>query len=391
MVWVRSQRQVTTQGETELGFWHTGYMEFHEPVEWLDRPRPEPRPPTFPCERCGEVFDSSDDLAVHLFDGHTTARPVLLLRGRECGRSRLAVNATTGAQDWKFRNATAVRVNGRHCSDREAQVALASATDGVVTVVLEGEVSKSEFEFSFSIAGVGDLDGVDEGIADLVRGKSLTIEAIEVFIRRTEQFPSARRYRDSIANYFYGVLARERSAESGLITDDRGTSAYQRRFDEAVAELGRYDRAPAEAITGLVAFHYNQFDRALRKTLSPRVAQVAMRFAQLIIGQPTKDLVARVPERASLDYALSDNEIEQIIHWCSIPLDGTACREVADMETRLSKVEPADAMKLRIIAAEHYLACGERDEGRRHMAVLRQTKELDAWTNRYRERLEAYA
>ena len=58
-----------------MGFWHTGYMEFHEPEEPRVWSRPKPKPPTFRCSRCDRVFDSTDDLAVHLFDGHPRRAP----------------------------------------------------------------------------------------------------------------------------------------------------------------------------------------------------------------------------------------------------------------------------------------------------------------------------
>lgn len=369
-----------------MGFWHTGYAEFHEVEEPRIWVRPAPEPPSFRCPRCDSVFASRDDLAVHEFDGHATSRPQLMLHGRECGRSRLAVIAPTRASDWVIKNACSVRVNGRTCSDKDARKTLASSRSGVVSVVLEGEVSNQDFEFSFNIADDADLDGVDEGLHALIRGKSLTLNAIDEFIRSTDRFFTARGYRDGLANYFYGVLAREKSPESGL-PFDADSGGYRRRFDEAVAELGRYDRAPAEAISGLVAFHYNHFDLALRKTRSPRIAQLAMRFARLLDGESSVDRIAPARDVATLDYILSDNETEQIIHWTSIPLDGSARVEVAEMEDALSRVQPTDAMKLRVVAAEHHLAAGDCNLGERHVAELRHSKDLEKWVAQYRQRL----
>lgn len=369
-----------------MGFWHTGYAEFHEveePHVWV---RPEPKPPSFRCTRCDSTFGSRDDLLVHEFDGHATSRPQLMLHGRECGRSRLAVIAPTAASDWAIKNARSVRVNGITYTEKDARRILARSRSGVVSVVLVGDVSDQDFEFAFNIADDTDLDGVDGGLQALIEGKSLTLNAIDEFIRRTDRFTTGRGYRDSLANYFYGVLARERSTESGLPSDSQ-TLGYRRRFDEAAAELGRYDRAPAEAISGLVAFHYNHFDLALRKTRSPRIAQLSIRFARLLDGESSIERIAPARDVTSLDYILSDNETEQIIYWTSIPLDGSARVEVAEMEKALSRLQPTDAMKLRVVLAEHYLAAGERRRGERHAAELRHTKELDKWVAQYRRRL----
>jgi hypothetical protein len=370
-----------------MGFWHTGYMEFHEQDEPRIKSEHKPKPPSFRCSRCDRLFASADDLAVHQFDGHTSSRPILMLRGRECGRSRLAVIAPTIPSDWTFGNTSIIRVNGRKCTEAGASRALSSANTEVVSVVLEGHASEQEFEFAFSIANDDDLRGVDDGLSELIHGKSLTINAIEGFIRRTDRFITARRYRDSLGSYFYGVLARERSPESGLNEKDSNDAAYRRRFDDAVAELGRYDRPPAEAISGLVAFHYNQFELALRKTKSPRLAEVSLRFALLLNGQPGAERIAQAGNNTSLDYILSDNEIERIISWTSIPLDGTAGAEVVAMEDALNRMAPSDQMKVRVIAAEHYLSAGEPSRGLTHLAALRHTRDLEAWSARYQERV----
>jgi hypothetical protein len=106
-----------------MGFWHTGYMEFHEPTSEWSGPRPAPPPPEFPCSQCGRTFRSADDLAVHVFDGHVTQRPVLTLHGRECGRSRLSVIPATAPQDWGVHRARSIRVNGEEMNEpREVRV-----------------------------------------------------------------------------------------------------------------------------------------------------------------------------------------------------------------------------------------------------------------------------
>lgn len=375
-----------------MGFWHTGYMEFHEPTGWGDEPRPQPLPPTYPCGQCGQVFATSDDLAVHLFDGHITTRPLLTLRGRECGRSRLSVISTTKPEDWSFRNFRRIRVNGRSASEEEAKAVLSSAAVGVVSIVLEGERADEEFEFSFTIANESDLRGVDEGLHELVRGRSLTINSIEAFLSRADRFPTARRYRDGFANYFYGVLAREGSSESGLRRRNEGDlPAYTARFDEAVAALGEYDRPPAEAVCGLVAFHYNQFDLALRKTRSPRVSRVSRRFAFLLAGNAPERQDLSTADRTSLDYVLSDTETEKVLSWSSMPLDGTAEETVVQIEAAVNDQQPSDAVKLHIAAAEHYLASGRPEDGLSHVSALRHSTFADPWTASYRDRAAAVA
>ena len=98
-----------------MGFWHTGYMEFHEPTGdtgWSDIPFVPP-PPEFPCEQCGEIFATIERLNGHRFDGHASNRARLFLHGRECGRSRTSIISSTTASDWAFDNAIKIYVNGQ--------------------------------------------------------------------------------------------------------------------------------------------------------------------------------------------------------------------------------------------------------------------------------------
>lgn len=372
-----------------MGFWHTGYMEFHEPTS--ERAGSllayAPAPPSFACDQCGEIFGSRDDLNVHRFDGHVFERPRLLLHGRECGRSRISVISQTQPSDWRFENTTSIRINGVEVDDRDARRMLCSV-GGVVNVTLRGGHTDQEFEFRFDIAEERDLAGVDGALVNFIESGELTLHSIEQFIAASDRFHTARTYRDSLVNYFYGVLARERSPESSLWQAGGGSVVYRARFDDAVAGLAPLERPPAEAVCGLVAFHYNQFDLALRKTRSPRVARVAFRLATLLRGDASglEPLVTGDLDDTSVDIALSDAETERLIRWCSIPLDGSAESEITDVESVLPNLEPADQLKLHVIAAEHHLASGHSGAGLQHADELRHSRVTDVWQWWYRQR-----
>lgn len=361
-------------------------MEFHEPTsEWPGASIP-PSPPTFPCSECGRTFENPDDLAVHLFDGHATTRPLLLLRGRECGRSRLAVITKTQPDDWEFVNATRVLINGNSYRPTEAKAALADTDRGVLEVRLEGERVDQVFEFTFSVADNDDLDRVDAQLRAFVRQRVLSIASIERFLEDTSGLKGADPYRYGLANYFYGVLAREGSPESGLNGGQPAARAYMGRFQEAVHSLSQFEQAGAEAVCGLVAFHFNQFDLAMRKTRSARLARIARRMEAILEGTLGDDDRGAITGVAGLDYALSDMETERILGWCALALDGSAARRVTDAEEALPSLEPGDQVKVRIIAAEHHLAAGNTEAGLSHAAALSHSRLGEEWCERYRQR-----
>jgi hypothetical protein len=371
-----------------MGFWHTGYEEFHEQTEDIG-PFRQPRPPMFPCPTCGIEFSSERDLRVHTFEGHPTRRPVLVFAGRECGRSRLTVTAKTAASDWVIQDADAVWINGVASSITDATQLLSTRPSGVVDVSLANEALRHDFQFEFALADDPDLDGVDAALERLIDGGELSLRAIYDFIRRSEPYPTASKYRSGLANYLYGVLAREGAAESGSTDALREGGGYEAKYDQAVKILGTFDRAPAEAICGVVAFHYSQFDRAMTKTKSQRVAEVSMRFAAMLNAKDwSRSNLAAAPH-PSLDFALSDSVIEEVLAWCALPLDGTAkSSEIAQMTVSIESQRPSDALKLHLVAAEHHLAAWNLTSAAQHAERLRHGRSTEAWYVDFRHRLQ---
>lgn len=370
-----------------MGFWHTGYMEFHEPTGEGVAVYREPRPPTFPCTACGVEFNSERDLRVHTFEGHPVHRPVLVLKGRECGRSRLTVTGETSPDDWVIRTASSVAVNGEITCVADAVDALSTQRTGVVDVTLANGDVVQHFQFEFALAEASELDGVDAALVRLIDSGELSLRAIDDFIMRSRRYPTAARYLAGLANYLYGVLARERAAESAGPSSREG-GGYEGKYDQAVGILGTFDRAPAEAICGIVAFHYNQFDRAMTKTKSQRVAEVSMRFQAMLKGEswPTDDL--SVSPISSLDFALSDSVIERVLRWSAVPLDGTARVAVTEMTESISDQRPSDALKLHLIAAEHAFRSGDVTVAALHAEHLRHGRITEGWYSDFRNRLE---
>lgn len=367
-----------------MGFWHTGYMEFHEPSgeEWLVAH--EPAPPTFPCTHCGISFLTESDLRLHLFAGHSTVRPRLVYRGRECGRSRLAVTTETWPDDWVITNARNISVNSRSMPADQASDFLASQRDGVSVVVLDNGAVPQTFEFEFALADEEDLQGVDDALQRLIEGGELSPRTVHDFIERSKRHRTAKRYLEGLASYFYGVLARENASDHV----DRQGVGYEGKYDRAVSMLGAFDRPPAEAICGIVAFHYNQFTRAMAKTKSQRVANVSLRFQAMTGGSEWEVNALSSLEHSSLDHALSDSLIDSVLAWSAVALDGSAIQEVQELEAALNSQRREDQFKLSLVAAEHYLARGDHTTAAKHAENLRHTRHAETWYTGLRRRLQ---
>lgn len=370
-----------------MGFWHTGYMEFHEPEsEPLGPPSP-PKPPEFPCPECALVFSSERARRAHRFDGHATKRPALVFRGRECGRTRLMVTSASNPADWTISDVEHISVNSRDTSPAGVAKYLAGVTTGVQTVTVSNGPLERTFEFDFCLADEGDLLLVDQALEKLISSRELSRNAIDAFIMRAGRGVTARRYREGLATYLYGVLAREGDDDPGRV-DTSGAPLYEQRYNSAVALLSTFDRPAAEAICGLVALHYNQFDLAVRKTNSHRVSDVAARFRSLLAGGAFVRTSLADRSHGSFDQALSDSITEDLLDVGAAPLDGTMSPVVRHVLPGLSDLRPQDQFKVRLIAAEAMLAAGDIDGAARHGEALRHSKEMGAWYAGFRTRLQ---
>ncbi len=369
-----------------MGFWHTGYFEHHELMSEGLIFGDNIAPPSFPCEQCGQEFARDTDLRLHVFDGHPTTRPVLLFRGRECSQGPLRVSGEIEPDDWKFLHVVEVTLGTASISPSEAAIALSQLRAGAIDLTLHGREVSREVEVIHRIVEDADLDGVDAAAKELTCSEALTLGAIQVFEETTASYLTARDYAAGVSNYLYGVLAREDSPQSGLL--QQGADAYREKYQRAVFLLGGFDRPAAEAICGMVAFHHNDFATAMRKTHSERVAAVSLRLQAIAMCTAYDHGDLSRLDAVSLDHAFSDAPTEGIIDLCAGPLDGSDSDRIARIESALRQPQqPLDDFKLRLVAAEHYLAVEDPGPALRLAEPMRNGRGA-TWYAGVRERAE---
>ena len=297
------------------------------------------------------------------------------------------VTSASSTEDWITSDIESISVNGRETSTAEAARYLAGANRGVQTVTVSNGPLERTFEFDFCLAEEEDLGLVDQALDKLISSRELSRNAIDAFIMRAGRGVTARRYREGLATYLYGVLAREAIDDPGRI-DAGGAPLYEQRYNSAVAVLSAFDRPAAEAVCGLVALHYNQFDLAVRKTNSHRVSDVAARFRSLLAGGAF--VITSLADRShgSFDQALSDSVTEELLDVSAAALDGTTATDVVQTLSVLNDLRPQDQFKVRLIAAEALFAAGDFDGASRHGEALRHSKETGAWYAGFRTRLQ---
>lgn len=292
-----------------MGFWHTGYAEFHEPTGLADYVYSPPPPIRYVCEHCTENFGDVEALRRHRFERHPLRQPALLMRGRAVGALPVTVLSSLRADDIVVEDAIRCKVNGRSVAPHTLGELLSPMSREFVEVELANDGVSTRCQLDFRIADESHLAGVEGAFLRLARDRELTIDAISRFIQDCRAFDSAMPYCDGVCHYLYGVLAKEKSPDSGLRHDE-----YAERFLRASDGLSGFSRTLANSVCALVAFHFNQFDEA--ELLAPEGAlrHASGAFAGLLQGMPWHFEMAFSPAPGSaVEDLLTDQDTLQVL------------------------------------------------------------------------------
>ena len=364
-----------------MGFWHTGYMEFHEPAGLAVHYRPSKV--RYACQHCAAKFDSMESLSRHRFEAHPLARPMLFVRGTELGATPFRITRRLVAADVLVEKATIATLNGVAVRPSELPTRLADLVNDRVTVHLANEGTGATFELYVQVAQEDDLLGVESAFMKMARARTLSIVAIEGFIADCRPYASAGGYYDGICHYLYGVLAKERSADSSLTYDE-----YRLRYSRAADELKGFDRPLSQIIRALVAFHFNHFEDAQTLAPSCRLQHAAVALGGVLEGWPWQH--EHEPDDAAssaLEDLLTDHETLRLLRWAAMGANELkSCGD--DIAAQLKRDVPSfDRLKLQVMLAEAQVAQGNSKGARQSARELLGNSQTTAWAEALLARL----
>lgn len=358
-----------------MGFWHTGYIEFHEPSgidEWC-----RPAPPVFRCAHCGKTFENPATLRQHRFEVHPYKRPLMFIRGTELGSTPLTITRAINPSEVATGACAGAFVNGAHVSLEKLGEILASTKQDVLRIDLEGEATRSSFEVRFDVATEEDLVGVERAFYEVARRHRLDIRSIEQFLDSASAFNTALGYCDGICEYLYGILAKERSPDSSLAYE-----AYREKFTRALDKLVAFDRTLANRVCGLIEFHFNHFPEAAFLSSNSRVGHAATAFEAWLSGKPKGETRPKPTEDDQrLESMLTDWDTEQLLRWAIRDLSALSIEQAA-IERMLS-AGPAefDQTKLHVLLAQIGLSTSNPAMVRAHARQLRNSPSMAHWAD----------
>ena len=372
-----------------MGFWHTGYAEFHELSGLGEYVYTPPPPVRYACDHCYQSFGDLDALRRHRFEAHPVRQPSLMLRGKPVGALPQVLNTRLDEADVLVEDATTCQLNGQPVQPASLGQHLATMRREFALVELRNRGATTRCQLDFQVADEADLVGVEAAFFRMARDRLLDIEAVSRFIKDCREYLSAMPYCNGIANYLYGVMAKERSSDSGLKHED-----YIQKFLRSTDELSGFNRPLARSVRALVAFQFNQFDDA--RCLAP---EGALRHAAGAFSGLLQGLRWHVDESFSsasggaVEDLLTDQETLQILTDASHGI-GLLKARADELLTRLGRAssEGYDHMKRVLLACEALAARDEPDSHAKARTLARamaSRPETSTWANDMLVRLTA--
>lgn len=358
-----------------MGFWHTGYIDFHQPVG-LDDYQIAPSPVEYKCPQCGMVFDSYEQLWDHKLESHPAKRPSITIKGQEVVDAPVCITSCLQPNDIAITNCSKASINKEPISPDLLPEVLAEIKTGDYHLYLANDGIGSEHKLEFRIASSSDLSGIESEFTEMAKRQLLNLTSIEEFISATSSYQSAIGYCDGICAYLYGVMAREQHPESSLSYKD-----YEVKFNQASHKLRDYDRPLARVINGLISFHFNHFEETVCCVAHSRVGLVARLFNSWITCVDPNKSIFQTPnvERGWMEKYVTDWDTERIVEWSSQSLDELAERTEELEEFLTGNASNYDMVKVHILLSEIYFQINDCQKSILHAKSLRNMPGMECW------------
>lgn len=364
-----------------MGFWHTGYIEFHEEVG-LENYEYRRYSREYTCAACGRTFTTADTLQQHRFESHPLHPPALVLRGAECRSRPVMITSKLTADNVHVIRGERAWVNGGEIPVKMLAKDLSARSSETCRVVLSNADARSEFTLKFHVASQADVLGVEREFNRMASRKRLNIQAVEEFIAVTRQFTSVQDYSDGICSYLHGVLAKERASDFPLSSVD-----YSDKYERAVEKLDTYDRPLARTIVSVIKFHHNHFSEAAVNGGTSRTAQAARKYRNWLNGRRGEDMgtCTYTSSKSTIDKWITDRDTELIVSW-AVKREEELFTETSFMEEYLkSDATEYDRVKVRMLLSELYASMGNTQGATDHAKHLSYLPGFGRWAeNRIR-------
>ena len=328
------------------------------------------------CPECLAEFSCEVDLGDHLTTEHPIPQPHLLLGGtRVPGNWVIRQPVNTAAL--QIMNATEVDlgINGaplRSTSAAAFRQVLDRTREAVLELHLRTRGAVQRYDILILIPEEEELQRLESEFMTRLARDDVTVSDVRRFDEALSVGSGAREYASALADYVYGMLAKDRAGQTTLPFE-----AFPDKLKRSLGILGAFERPLATAVASCIRFNLNDFRSAWRPCGVLALDHAFRIFRQRAFGG-TPDSTAPWPRENGIEHPLCpvDAVTQTILSLVDAPAPSTALR---DMTSR-HDLSDADRVKVYVLLADQVVDVKPED-----VAACREALEYDPvfgkWAN----------
>ena len=300
------------------------------------------------CPECLAPFSCEADLRDHLTTEHPILQPHLLLGGTRTPRNwviRQPVNTAT----LQIMNATEVglSINGaplRPTSVTAFRQVLDRTREAVLELHLCTRGAVQRYDILILIPEKQELHCLEREFMTRLARDDVTVSDVRRFDEALTVGPGAREYSSALADYVYGMLAKDRAGQIMLPFE-----AFPDKLKGSLSILRTFERPLATAVATCIRFNLNDFRGAWQPCGVRPLDHAFWIFRQRAFGE-TPDRTAPLPPENGIEYPLCpvDAMTQTILSFFDAPAPLAALR---DMTSR-HDLSDADRVKVYVLLAD---------------------------------------
>ena len=210
------------------------------------------------CPECAAEFLSEVDLGDHLTTEHPIPQPHLILGGIRVPRNwviRQPVDSTA----LQIMNTTEVDIGINGAPLRSASpTALRQILDGTREAVLELHLRTRgafhRYDIRILVPEEEELRHLESEFMTRLARDDVTVSDVRRFDEAISVGPGAREYASALADYVYGMLAKDGAGQTTL-----PFAAFPDKLKRSLGILGAFERPLATAVASCIRFNLNDF------------------------------------------------------------------------------------------------------------------------------------
>ena len=334
---------------------------------------------TYLCSECHAQFTSEDRLGEHLTAEHPTLQPYLLVDGTRVPQTSI-IRRQPADSALRTVNTTRVELgeNGkplRPIQPKDLVQILGRTRYGVVELHLHNQRASRRYDIRILVPEEGELQRVEDEFRSHLARTEVTVSDIRHFDEALCIGPGAADYASGLADYVYGVLAKDGGGQTTLPFTE-----FPAKFRQSLGILDAFVERPlAVAVASCIRFNLNDFRSPWRPCEVPRLDDAFLFFRQRALASESEPTPPSPPQTDSATPLCPVDSVTDYI--LSLVRDLGSISALRDMASRYD-LSDEDRVKVYVLLADRVADLKQKD-----VAACRAALEYDPIFQRWADRV----